>query len=30
MEWIVITAALIMFGGLFYALYDFTKHIESN
>lgn len=30
MEWIVIVAALIIFGGLFYAVYEFTDHIENT
>jgi len=27
MEWMVILAAVIVFGGLFYSIYDFTVHI---
>ena len=30
MEWIVILAATIVFGGLFYSIYDFTSHIETK
>lgn len=28
MEWIVVLAAIIIFGGLFYAMYDFNNHIK--
>ena len=30
MESIVIIAAIIVFSGLFYSLYDFTSHIEAK
>lgn len=30
MEWIVILAAVIVFGGLFYSVYDFTTHMEKR
>lgn len=30
MEWIVIVAALIVFGGLFYSIYEFTSNIETK
>lgn len=30
MEWIVVAAAVIVFGGLFYSLYDFTTHIKTK
>jgi len=27
MEWIVILGAIVVFGGLFYSIYDFTIHL---
>ncbi len=30
MEWIVVLAAVIVFGGLFYSVYDFTTHMEKR
>ena len=30
MEWIVILAALVVFGGLFYSIFDFTSHIGNK
>lgn len=30
MEWIVVVATIIAFGGIFYAMYEFTNNIESK
>jgi len=30
MEWIVIFAAVIVFGGLFYSIYDFISHARHS
>jgi hypothetical protein len=27
MEWVVVLAAVVVFGGLFYSVYDFTAHM---
>jgi hypothetical protein len=30
MEWIVVVAAIIVFGGMFYSVYDFITHTNHH
>jgi len=30
MEWIVVLAAVIVFGGMFYSVYDFISHTNHH